>query len=129
MLNFPLIKDRFYQLSPTERQLLLSKLFGNARQGISYFSKVANPGLNKLEVLADFYGVPIDMLRTNCKFLFFPANITQEPGVKPKVRKKASKKADKEVDKCASRNKCLKEISGQLDEYWKKQYAASAESM
>ena len=121
MLNYPLIKARFDKLSVQERRLLLSKLFGSAKQGIAYFNKRKSPSLNKLEILADFYGVPIDTLRTDCKFLFFPASIPIDPIEEPKVKKvKPEVKIEKpEVKTPRSNKKRIAELSQQLDVYWK----------
>ena len=72
MLNYELIKAKFEELDIKERKALQIKLFGDNKQGIAYFKRVKNPGLEKLEALADFLGVPIDTLRVNCKYDFSP---------------------------------------------------------
>ena len=85
MLNYPLIKARYDQLDITDRKALLRKLFGDNKQSITYFKRIANPGLDKLEILADYLELPIDMLRVNCKYDFSPKGSNKATRVESKV--------------------------------------------
>lgn len=79
MLNYSYISARYKQLTVQERKRLLRKLFGDNKQSITYFKRVANPGLDKLEVLADCLDVPLDMLRTDSKYMLVPKGSVNEP--------------------------------------------------
>lgn len=61
--------DRLFKELPVERKRELQiKLFGDTKQSMNYFRKIKDPGLSKLEILADFFDLPIDSLRLNSKF-------------------------------------------------------------
>lgn len=63
MLNLELIDD-LYALLPKERQKeLITKLFNKSKQSMGYFHRTKDITLSKLEVLADFFGMPLDYFR------------------------------------------------------------------
>lgn len=68
MLNLELI-DNLYASLPKERQQeLITKLFNKSRQSMGYFHRTKDISLSKLEVLADFFGMPLDYFRQGSGF-------------------------------------------------------------
>lgn len=72
MLDINYIDYLFTELPIEKKRELLKKLFGEAKQSMNYFKKVKDPGLSKLEILADFHDLPIDSLRLDSKLRRMP---------------------------------------------------------
>ncbi len=72
MLDINYIDYLFAELPIEKKRELLKKLFGEAKQSMNYFKKVKDPGLSKLEILADFHDLPIDSLRLDSKLRRMP---------------------------------------------------------
>lgn len=63
MLNVDLI-DHLYSKLPKERQQqLVLQLFKKSRQSMAYFRRTKDISLSKLEILADFFQMPLDYFR------------------------------------------------------------------
>lgn len=73
MLDVDYIEYMFKSLPSDKRKELQIKLFGDTKQTMNYFRKVKDPGLSKLEILADSFGMPIDSLRVDSKFRHSPS--------------------------------------------------------
>lgn len=68
MLNLELI-DRLYASLPKEKQQELTTfLFKKSKQTMSYFHRTKDISLSKLEILSDFFGLPLDAFRKDSKF-------------------------------------------------------------
>lgn len=68
MLNTELV-DRMYAELPKERQQeLITLLFKNSKQTMNYFKRTKDISLSKLEILADFFHMPLDYFRSNSSF-------------------------------------------------------------
>lgn len=72
MLDINYIDYLFAELPIEKKRELLKKLFGEAKQSMNYFKKVKDPGLSKLEILADYHDLPIDSLRLDSKLRRMP---------------------------------------------------------
>ena len=68
MLNTELV-DRMYAELPKERQQkLITLLFKNSKQTMNYFKRTKDISLSKLEILADYFHMPLDYFRSNSSF-------------------------------------------------------------
>lgn len=68
MLNTELL-DKMYADLPKERQQeLITLLFKNSKQTMNYFKRTKDISLSKLEILSDFFHMPIDYFRANNSF-------------------------------------------------------------
>lgn len=68
MLNTELV-DTLYASLPKERQQeLITLLFKNSKQTMNYFKRTKDISLSKLEILADFFHMPLDYFRANSSF-------------------------------------------------------------
>ena len=68
MLNLELI-DRLYASLPKEKQQeLTTLLFKKSKQTMSYFHRTKDISLSKLEILSDFFGLPLDAFIKDSKF-------------------------------------------------------------
>ncbi|MBQ7472536.1 MAG: hypothetical protein IJS97_08965 [Prevotella sp.] len=63
MLNIELIEDLYAKLTHEEQQKLLSQLFKGSKQGLNYFRRTKDISMSKLEILADFFHLPLDVFR------------------------------------------------------------------
>lgn len=70
MLNYQYL-DQLYKGLPLDRKKeLLHLLFGDAKQSLAYFNRVKDTSLSKLELIADFFNIPVDALRKDSKFVY-----------------------------------------------------------
>lgn len=76
MLNLKLIEDLYSELSIDKKDELKSLLFGKSRQSMAYFSRRKDISFSKIEILADFYHMPVDYFRksSNAKAAELNAN-------------------------------------------------------
>lgn len=63
MLNIELIEDLYAKLTHEEQQKLLNQLFKGSKQSLNYFRRTKDISMSKLETLADFFHLPLDVLR------------------------------------------------------------------
>lgn len=68
MLNIDLVYNLYEGLTPEKKEELLGLLFKKSRQTMAYFKRSKDISLSKLEILADFYSMPLDYFRTNSSF-------------------------------------------------------------
>lgn len=68
MLNIDLVYTLYEGLTPEKKEQLLGLLFKKSRQTMAYFKRSKDISLSKLEILADFYCLPLDFFRTNSAF-------------------------------------------------------------
>lgn len=68
MLNLDLIDNLYAGLTKEQQQNLISLLFKKSKQTMSYFRRTKDISLSKLEVLADFFHVPLDYFRVESSF-------------------------------------------------------------
>lgn len=60
MLNLDLIDNLYAGLTKDQQQELIGLLFKKSKQTMSYFRRTKDISLSKLEVLADFFHMPLD---------------------------------------------------------------------
>lgn len=68
MLNIELVYNLYDSLTPDKKEELLGLLFKKSRQTMAYFKRSKDISLSKLEILADFYHMPLDYFRSNSSF-------------------------------------------------------------
>ena len=68
MLNIDLVYNLYEGLTPEKKEELLGLLFKKSRQTMAYFKRSKDISLSKLEILADFYHMPLDYFRANSNF-------------------------------------------------------------
>lgn len=68
MLNLDLIDNLYAGLTKEQQQELISLLFKKSKQTMSYFRRTKDISLSKLEVLADFFHMPLDYFRKEGAF-------------------------------------------------------------
>lgn len=68
MLNIDLAYNLYEGLTPERKEELLGLLFKKSRQTMAYFKRSKDISLPKLEILVDFYHLPLDYFRTNSSF-------------------------------------------------------------
>ena len=68
MLNLDLIDNLYAGLTKEQQQDLISLLFKKSKQTMSYFRRTKDISLSKLEVLADFFHMPLDYFRVGSSF-------------------------------------------------------------
>lgn len=68
MLNVDLLDTLYNSLTPDKQKVLLERLFKRSRQTMAYFRRTKDISLSKLEILADFYHMPLDYFRENSSF-------------------------------------------------------------
>lgn len=68
MLNVDLLDTLYNSLTPDKQKILLERLFKRSRQTMAYFRRTKDISMSKLEILADFYHMPLDYFRENSSF-------------------------------------------------------------
>jgi hypothetical protein len=68
MLNLDLIDNLYASLNREQQQTLISLLFKKSRQTMAYFRRTKDISLSKLEILADFFHMPLDYFRLGSSF-------------------------------------------------------------
>lgn len=69
MLNIELVYNLYGDLTLERKEELLGLLFKKLRQTIAYFKRSKDISFSKLEILADFYHMPLDYFRANSSFM------------------------------------------------------------
>lgn len=81
MLNVDLI-DKLYSELPKERQQqLVLQLFKKSRQSMAYFRRTKDISLTKLEILADFFKMPLDYFRLGSELFERAAHIETKDNI------------------------------------------------
>ena len=68
MLNLDLIDTLYAGLNKEQQQDLITQLFKKSKQTMSYFRRTKDISLSKLEILADYFHMPLDYFRANSSF-------------------------------------------------------------
>lgn len=68
MLNLDLVDNLYAGLTKEQQQELIGLLFKKSKQTMSYFRRTKDISLSKLEVLADFFHMPLDCFRVGSSF-------------------------------------------------------------
>lgn len=79
MLNYPLINELYHCLEPEKKKELLRALFGEGNQTMAYFKNGRDSRFSKVEILSDYFGVPIDMLREGTRYVYDSKNSKLTP--------------------------------------------------
>ena len=65
MLNIELIENLYASLPKEQQQNLSSQLFKRSKQNMNYFRRTKDISMSKLEIIADFFHMPLDYFRQN----------------------------------------------------------------
>lgn len=65
MLNLDLVDGLYEGLTKERQQQLISKLFSKSKQTMAYFHRTKDISMSKLEILADFFHLPMDYFRAD----------------------------------------------------------------
>lgn len=65
MLNIELIENLYASLPKDQQQNLTSQLFKRSKQNMNYFRRTKDISMSKLEIIADFFHMPLDYFRQN----------------------------------------------------------------
>ena len=68
MLNLELLNSLYDSLPAEQQKALCAQLFKKSKQTMAYFSRTKDISLSKLEVIADFFHLPLDHFRKNSAF-------------------------------------------------------------
>lgn len=68
MLNTELVDSLYASLTSSQQKTLTTMLFKKSKQTMSYFKRTKDISLSKLEILADFFHMPLDYFRTGSTF-------------------------------------------------------------
>ena len=68
MLNTELVDSLYASLTSSQQKTLTTMLFKKSKQTMSYFKRTKDISLSKLEILADFFHMPLDYFRTGSNF-------------------------------------------------------------
>ena len=68
MLNVELIENLYNGLDKEQKERLMDLVFKKSKQGITYFRRTNDITLSKLEIIADFFHLPLDYFRMGHTF-------------------------------------------------------------
>lgn len=68
MLNIDLLENLYAGLDNDKKQELMTLVFKKSRQTFSYFRRTKDVSLSKVEIIADYFHMPLDYFRTNSAF-------------------------------------------------------------
>ena len=68
MLNTELVDSLYASLTSSQQKTLTTMLFKKSKQTMSYFKRTKDISLSKLEILADFFHMPLDYFRVGSSF-------------------------------------------------------------
>jgi len=74
MLNIELIDTLYAGLTKEQKDDLIVKLFKRSKQTMNYFRRTKDISLSKLEILADYFHMPLDYFRVESNFKFNNVN-------------------------------------------------------
>ena len=70
MLNIDLIDNLYAGLSKEQKDDLIIRLFKRSKQTMNYFRRTKDISMSKLEILADYFHMPLDYFRIESNFKF-----------------------------------------------------------
>ena len=68
MLNIDLLENLYAGLDNDKKQELMTLVFKKSRQTFSYFRRTKDVSLSKVEIIADYFHMPLDYFRINRAF-------------------------------------------------------------
>ena len=68
MLDVELIENLYNGLDKEQKERLMELVFKKSKQGITYFRRTNDITLSKLEIIADFFHMPLDYFRLGHSF-------------------------------------------------------------
>ena len=68
MLNIDLLENLYAGLDNDKKQELMTLVFKKSRQTFSYFRRTKDVSLSKVEIIADYFHMPLDYFRINSAF-------------------------------------------------------------
>lgn len=68
MLNVDLLENLYAGLDREKQQELIALVFKKSRQTFAYFRRTKDVSLSKLEIIADYFHMPLDYFRENSSF-------------------------------------------------------------
>ena len=68
MLNVDLLENLYAGLDNDKKLELMSLVFKKSRQTFAYFRRTKDVSLSKLEIIADYFHMPLDYFRINSAF-------------------------------------------------------------
>ena len=68
MLNVDLLENLYAGLDNDKKQELMSLVFKKSRQTFAYFRRTKDVSLSKVEIIADYFHMPLDYFRINSAF-------------------------------------------------------------
>ena len=74
MLNIDLIDNLYAGLSKEQKDDLIIRLFKRSKQTMNYFRRTKDISMSKLEILADYFHMPLDYFRIESNFKFNNVN-------------------------------------------------------
>lgn len=81
MLDIDLVYNLYESLSPERKETLKNLLFKKSRQTMAYFRRSKDISMSKLEILSDFYHLPMDNFREGNKYPVSPSAANSGGGV------------------------------------------------
>lgn len=63
MLNLELLNNLYNGLPDEQKKQLITLLFKRSKQTMAYFARTKDVSLSKLEIIADFFHMPLDYFR------------------------------------------------------------------
>lgn len=68
MLDIDLLENLYAGLDNEKKQELIGLVFKKSRQTFAYFRRTKDVSLSKLEIIADYFHMPLDYFRKNSSF-------------------------------------------------------------
>lgn len=68
MLDIDLLENLYAGLDNEKKQELISLVFKRSRQTFAYFRRTKDVSLSKLEIIADYFHMPLDYFRVGSSF-------------------------------------------------------------
>ena len=68
MLDVELIENLYNGLDKEQKELLMTQVFKKSKQGIPYFRRTNDITLSKVEIIGDFFQLPLDYFRQGDSF-------------------------------------------------------------
>lgn len=68
MLNVDLLENLYAGIDREKQQELIALVFKKSRQTFAYFRRTKDVSLSKLEIIADYFHMPLDYFRENSSF-------------------------------------------------------------
>lgn len=124
MLNTALLNQLYKAESKERQQELIRLLFKKSRQTMNYFKRTKDVGLSKLEIMSDFFGLPIDSFREGNSF--YPTNVKAARIVQmdnaalskdlQKEKEKLQKQLESKENQLEQANKTLEDLRSHMED-------------